>query len=492
MSTETSQPLAEGMATLHIGETTHELVEIRATGDIILEVTFENTSNCTKSIPGDLMQQLRISKTPITSTQVFYRVRLDTLKKHSKYFQHLLGSDSFGEGRLIAAKFAELAQANIKPSEAEPDQLPRIAIVDEDDATRTIGRETVFRDLLYIIHGARHISPGKNITITYMSVLVVLADRFDCMASVTPYLTGTGPFAKFKYPSTFGTEKSTEEILRQKILIFYFTNQTPKLLAATKELITRGSCQWTEYGASPAVTSATWWDLPDGLETELSYRRSRIIQTIASLQTHFLGLYTSRTRQCSLGYDSSAACDSYQLGEMIKFFTNKDILSLVPVSATNPEDPNYVWPDAYSGDIEGLIGIMRQCPGYQIDKNHSHCGLRTRILPALDYIQNCIDAGIGIQALKWKTDRPSQTWVREKVAKGNRKKAFVVGDKAVGLDKQVFEFKGRSARGNDLRFNSMGSDKLARELFTADSWNWSATGEEDPIRLPKTSPSLRF
>ncbi|RFU27721.1 hypothetical protein B7463_g8625, partial [Scytalidium lignicola] len=488
MSSETNATLGEGMSSLRIGETVHELVEIRATGDVILDVTFENTNACTKSIPGDLIQQLRTSKTPITSSQVFYRVHLNTLKKHSKYFQHLLGSDAFGEGRLVATKLTELSQANIKLSEAEPNQLPRITIVDEDDATRTIGREVVFRDLLNIIHGARHASPSKHITVTYMGVLVVLADRFDCISLVTPYLTGTGPLAKFKYPSTYGVEKSAEEVLRQKILIFYFTNQSAKLVSATKELIIRGSYQWTEYGLNSPVTSATWWDLPDSLEAELSHRRSRIIQTIASLQTHFLSLYTSRIRQCTLGYDSSAACDSYQLGEMVKFFTNKDLLSLVPISATNPEDPEYIWPDAYSGDIEGLIGILRQCPSYQIDKNHSHCGLRTRLLPVLDYIQNCIETGTGINASLWKTDRPSRTWIQEKATKGNRRKAFVVDDKEVGVEKRIFEFKGRNA----LRFNSMGSEKLARELFTADSWNWSAIREEEPLRLPKTSPSLRF
>lgn len=491
MTSDADHAPVEGIATLRIGEVEHELVDIRAAGHVILDVTFENSSSCTKSIPGDLIQQLRISKTPITSTRIFYRVDFETLKKRSKYFEHL-GSDTFGEGRLVSAKLDELAKTNQKPSEADPDLLPRITIVDEDDATRTIGREAVFRDLLYIMHGGKHVSPSKHISVTYLSVLVVLADRFDCMSSVTPYITGTGPLAKFKFPATHGSERSAEEVLRQKILIFYLTKQTPKLLSASKELIIRGSCQWTEYGESLPSTSATWWDLQDNLEAELVYRRSRIIQTIASLQTHFLSLYTSRNRQCTLGYDSSAACDSYQLGEMIKFFTNKELLSLVPISATDPEDPEYIWPGAYSGDIEHLLGILRQCPGYQIDGNHSHCGMRTRLLPAVDYIQKCIETGIGIHAMRWKADRPSQTWIPQKQAKTGKKKAFVVGDKDIGEEKRVFDFKDRSAGGNDLRFNSLGSDKLARELFTADARNWSSSREVEPIRLPRTSPSLRF
>ena len=60
-------------------------------------------------------------------------------------------------------------------------------------------------------------------------------------------------------------DKSMEETLRQKILIFYHTNQAVRLAAATKELILRGSSRWVGYGESSAFTSA-WWDLPDGLE----------------------------------------------------------------------------------------------------------------------------------------------------------------------------------------------------------------------------------
>ena len=85
--------------------------------------------------------------------------------------------------------------------------------MDEDDATRTMGREHVFRDMLRIIHGAEHLT--KPITMTYLTVLVIMADRFDCLAPVQRYVTGT--FSNFKYPLT--VDKSTEETLRQKILI---------------------------------------------------------------------------------------------------------------------------------------------------------------------------------------------------------------------------------------------------------------------------------
>jgi hypothetical protein len=102
---------------------------------------------------------------------------------------------------------------------------------------------------------------------------------------------------------------------------------------------------------------------------ECAYRRTCVLRTIASIQNQFLTLYSSRDRQCKLGYDSSSSCDSFQLGEMIKFLTKKNLLSLVPFQ----ENPDYIWPEAYNGDVDYLISILRQCPSYQIDHNHAHC-----------------------------------------------------------------------------------------------------------------------
>jgi hypothetical protein len=237
----------------------YKIVEIRATGDVVLDVTFENSNACNKSIPTDAIQKIRASRAKIPSVKACYRVRLETLKKHSKYFTHLLSSDVFGEGRAIKDTLDSLAQSNLKPSEVEPIRLPRIKIVDEDDATRTIGREVVFRDILRIIHGAEHVT--KPVNMIYLSILVVMADRYDCSGPVTRYVNGT--FGSFKYPQTL--DNNAEEILRQKILIFYRTNQAARLAAATKELILRGSSRWVSYAENSAFSSA-WWDLPDGLE----------------------------------------------------------------------------------------------------------------------------------------------------------------------------------------------------------------------------------
>jgi hypothetical protein len=199
---------------------------------------------------------------------------------------------------------------------------------------------------------------------------------------------------------------------------------------------------------------------------------------------HFIGLYTSRIRQCALGYDSSGACDSFQLGETIKFLSKKGLLFLIPFQTASPEDPDYIWPEAYTGDIDNLIGLLRQFPPYQLDTNHHHCGLRVRILPALDYIKDCFDV-IGINPMRWKTDRAMQTWIATKSPKENERRPFVVGGEAIGQEVKSFDFtKAKSM----LQFgsSSLDTDKSAKQLFTAGSWIWQAKDEESS-RLLKTS-----
>jgi hypothetical protein len=144
-------------STIYINGDLYSLVDIRATGDILLEVTFENRRSSSKLISNHDASprgSIIVKHTNSSNSKVLYRVRLDTLKKTSKYFELLLGSEKFAEGSKIAEIFASLRLRDIIPSEAEPQDLPRISIVDDDDSTRVAGREAVFGDLLQILHGS--------------------------------------------------------------------------------------------------------------------------------------------------------------------------------------------------------------------------------------------------------------------------------------------------------------------------------------------------
>ncbi len=172
-----------------------------------------------------------------------------------------------------------------------------------------------------------------------------------------------------------------------------------------------------------------------------------------------LSLYTSRNRQCALGYDSSWACDSFQIGEMIKFLANKGLLFLVDFSPAPPNSPT----DYSVVDVYDLLTTLRQCPSYQIDKHHTNCGLRTRLLPILEYIQTMLSSNIvAIASPAWKTNRAATTWVSDS-SKDDREG-----------DHNVFRFTRSSARDQRLRYEgAMAADSMAKQLFTAKEWNWT-------------------
>ena len=262
--TEKSSSLPE-TSTVYIGGSLYSLVDIRATGDILLEVTFENRKSSSKLVSNhDASSRgiIIVKHTKSPNSNVLYRVRLDTLKKTSKYFELLLGSDKFAEGSGIATTFTSLRLRDIVPSEAEPQDLPRISIIDEDDPTRIAGREAVFGDLLQILHGG---DVTTRFTIPYLATLAVMADRFDCTTTVARYVKSS---RRLPWPQTFGSNSpATEEVQRQKILISWLLDDPVKHASATRELILRGSLKWSGVEEhSPGEQQATWWDLQDGFE----------------------------------------------------------------------------------------------------------------------------------------------------------------------------------------------------------------------------------
>jgi hypothetical protein len=64
--------------------------------------------------------------------------------------------------------------------------------------------------------------------------------------------------------------KAVEETLRQKILVSWLLDQPLKMQVTTRELIMYGSRRWSAlfHEEDEASIAATWWDLPDDLESE--------------------------------------------------------------------------------------------------------------------------------------------------------------------------------------------------------------------------------
>jgi len=463
-----------------------QIVDIVPDGDIVLDVTFETSRDTLKAARKAAKPRPGQQVTPPVfkpRTRVGYRVSLAVLKQNSKYFDNLLSDTRFAEARAIEASFQRLALTHVKPSEAPAADLPVVKIHEDDEATRSAVQDSAFEDLLRILHRKQSTTPAKAVTMHALAVLAVLADRFDCTATAARYVTAL----KYKWPATQtrlsrddgpALSKPAEETLRQKILVAWLLDQPPKMQIATRELILYGSRRWSltlssndEAEADDPEYRAAWWDLPDDLETELHHRRQRVLATIASVPRHFLGLYTSRARQCKLGYDSSASCDSYQLGEMVKFLVARDLLFLGDFASSSSQGS--LVHDYATVDVVSILAALKQVPSYQIDKNHTNCGLRTRILPILEYIQAMLSAGVvSVARERWRKGREEVAW------------CDLEGDEADGdggeKKTKVFAWTRGMATDQRLRYEgALAADRMAKALFTADEWDWTAEDKED-------------
>ncbi|TWU78757.1 hypothetical protein ED733_006747 [Metarhizium rileyi] len=451
-----------------------DVINITPTGDIVLSVTFETSPEILKKTRKAVLSasgKPAIANGPATPPQalkpkvtIAYRVQLDVLTRHSKYFANLLTNPQFREADLISTTHAHIAARKSRPSEAGPAELPRVKITDDDEATQSAGREAVFEDMLRIIHQV----PIKTtrVVMSYVTTLALLADRFDCGAPVSRALADM----KFKWPVTntrpykdeAGRLTETEKVLRQKILVAWLLGQPMRLHQTSRELVIRGSRLWSVYGEEHTHGGA-WWHLPEGIEEELRYRRDCILNTISSIQNHFLTLYASRDRQCKLGYDSSTACDSFQFGQMLKFLLSKDLLHLVDFAPSSVDTV----PDCSMVDIDELLGTLKRCPNYQVDKHHTNCGLRIRIEPILDYVRAMVGAGVvAIPWADWKRRRGDVSW-------SNEPRGLDAG-RNVDETCKVFAFTRALANDQRLRYEgTIYADKMARELFTAGDWDWT-------------------
>ncbi|KAF4126402.1 hypothetical protein GMORB2_0138 [Geosmithia morbida] len=463
-------------------------------GDVILDVTFYTSAETLrKSRKAALATSRKAGSTAASrgpaSTSVAdrfkaevtvrYRVGLASLCSNSKYFGNLLTNSQFREAKSVTEAHGAIAARGQRPGEAEASDLPRIAVSDDDDATASAGREVVFEDMLRIMHGQPPAgAPSPNLvgaTMSYVTTLAITADRFDCTACVSRCVNTT---LKFKWPVTSGRPMrddsghptDVEGMLRQKILVAWLLGQPMRLHNATRELIMRGSSRWSPYfdGQDGTASTAAWWALPDGLEHELQFRRECVLNTIASVPRHFLRRYSSRDRQCKLGYDSSAACDSFQLGQLLRFLLAKELLFLVDFS---PGSVDAV-PDAPSTvDVDEVLAALRQCPAYQVDKHHTNCGPRLRIDPVLDYFRTALSANaLSVPLAEWKRRRADVSWVE-----GAAQVKHAKGDEDDNSNSsRVFAFTRALANDQRLRYEgAMYADRMARKLFTATEWDWT-------------------
>jgi hypothetical protein len=357
-----------------------------------------------------------------------YRVNSKTLQQNSRYFENLL-SDRFSEGQQLSAALEALRLSGYSDiAEVSVEVLPHISItnVGRIAISKSSALRNLLADFLRAIHGFD--LAVANPPVANLANLAVVADRFDAVACLSRYVQ------RKKYAHIIDAKSKgkssptlTEERVRQKLLVGLLFDHPSWVTKYSKHLIMRDSSQW-QPGVEEDHNKALWWDLPYGVEDEMIQRREYILETINSLQAHFLKLYTSGERQCKLGYDTSLQCDSFQLGEMVRFFHRIDTVRLQGKVYDNTE-PTY-----YLGDIDRLLLSLRQCSNYQVDSNHAHCGLRSRLLPLLDLVQNqlnletgSLDVGICLDCWNhhraeyaWRSAKRPVLWAHPRSLTGNR------------------------------------------------------------------------
>ncbi|KAI9042186.1 uncharacterized protein KD926_006105 [Aspergillus affinis] len=313
----------------------------------------------------------------------------------------------------------------------------------------------------------------KSQRTSLVSRVIILADSFNSPHVVKETLKRSGyvygrktAFSKFDDQML----KLTEDRIRQSIFIANFLDDSAVFQVLTHTLIIVGSRSWAngvEKRASPQTFP--WWYLSDGLEDfdelttpteELYYRRQCILNTITDLQAYFLRAYgaleetddpkptnaisflggnQSRHYQCRCGYGNSSACDMFHLGQMTRFFALRTKTVFLGSSLIDPDfgtdsdgDSDALAPPPSSTserptDISAIISSLKQCPDYQIDSNHTGCGIRRRFIPPLDCIEGLVGDRrglLGVELNRWDATQ----WPLASVSWANRslRRALVI------------------------------------------------------------------
>lgn len=279
--------------------------------------------------------------------------------------------------------------------------LPRLDIKDVGRISPVKALDALLTDFLSLMH-------EKDVKFAFQAInfanLAIVADRFDALETVKSYVHRKKLLIGIENRTTPGKVDAnlSEDKVRQRLLIAILLDFPFWLDRYSHRLVMKG---WV--GMERNTSGALWWDLPSQVEEEIACRREYVLETIQSLQSHFLALYTSRERQCKMGYDNSAQCDSFQLGEMIRFFTRIGTLHLQGTIASSDEESQLPCQD----DLTTLLDTLRQVPEYQIDRFHTHCGIRTKIIPLIDAIQL---SHLGICAECWASNRKESSWLEAK------------------------------------------------------------------------------
>ncbi|KAF2396462.1 hypothetical protein EJ06DRAFT_540031 [Trichodelitschia bisporula] len=374
------------------------------------------------ALAGNLLLTISTTRPQLFSRT--YRVSTTALTSASPFFAALLHPSKFAEGRTVAEILANLPSSL---GDMDLAQLPRVHVEDVGRISAVNDVGALIGDFLRIMHGEELDKP--TMPVANLANLVAVADRFEALDALREWAERRKVVESMERRQVVkaahtksargkaGPETLSEERLRQRVLAGLTLGYSPWVGTYSKQLIL-GPMTRREREAENEE-AALWWDLPSGIEDEIHVRRTYILDTLASIQSYFLKRYMSGERQCRLGYDTSAACDSFQLGEMVRFFGRTGLLRMSSTLLSASDADSDAGGTEYTGSISAIIEQLKQCPGYQIDPNHKYCGLRSKLSPLLStfasmFKPNYRAGNVGICGDCWEKYRQRYAWGRAK------------------------------------------------------------------------------
>ena len=376
-------------------ETPHK-ISIDATGDVILHFEDEEAN-----------------------INVAFRCSSTVLRSNSPYFNTLLDPTKFSEGRKFQQEEESIVLQYGDLRDIPFEALPRLLIPEVGDLPQEDGHcLPALAVFLQMLHGVKISVWDQDVyhRVHILTLLSIIADRFAATTLILRHVEEK----LNKDERYFGLDVGDESFIRRKLLVAFLLGLSFWVKRYTARLVCRGSQRWQECTADSKVRpssptlkddgEALWWRLPHGVEEELLCRHQFVLETIGSIPKYFLNLYVSTDRQCTLYYENSRQCDLYQLGEMIRFLSRKELLyldlpMLLRTSATSETSTSLP-----THDVHQIICKLKEIPEYQVDRNHIHCGLRVRMLPLLEVFLPAGQVGICLQC--WRTDRMRESWAQ--------------------------------------------------------------------------------
>jgi hypothetical protein len=94
---------------------------------------------------------------------------------------------------------------------------------------------------------------------------------------------------------------------------------------------------------------------------------------------------------------------------MVRFFHRKGSMSLRSSVA------GLDYKAGFGGSHFELCRSLKECPSYQVDSNHVHCGLRTLIVPRLEFLERLLayTSQVGVCLRCWQEDKAEHSWLEQ-------------------------------------------------------------------------------